>query len=161
MDISLVTLVLTSLTALAAVIGPIISSIITIRSNERTKRFEIYSPQLYSAVRKFSDAYSRIPREAALKTYNEYGKTMLREKAVDAYQEFSSAAYEVISFIDDSDIHDQITNLLAELEKASFASPEYDHRFQKVMSAIAKKLSADFSPKKDRITSKAKRNSRK
>lgn len=61
MDISVITLIITSFTALAAVIGPIISSVINVRSNERTKRFEQYSPQLYAAVRRFTGAYSPPP----------------------------------------------------------------------------------------------------
>ena len=160
-DFSVVSLTLTSITALAAVIGPIISSVINVRSNERTKRFELYSPQLYAAVRRFSDAYAQIPRKRSFDSVNEFGRITLNQEAITAYKAFSASAYEVISFIPNNEIQDQIAVLLASLEEAKWASPEHDQQFQKLTATIAKELASEFSQKEKRITRKANRRSRK
>lgn len=157
MDISVITLILTSFTALAAVIGPIISSVINVRSNERTKRFEQYSPQIYASVHRFTEAYASFPRWVNYESANEYGRSDLSMKANSAYKEFSAASYEVIFFIPNAEIRDQITSLLAELEGIKWTSAEDDAKFQAITSALATELAAEVSQKKKRIGRKAKR----
>lgn len=160
-DISVISLILSSITALAAVIGPVISSIINVRSNERTKRFELYSPQVFAAVRRFSDAYARIPRKRNFDSANEYGRIALNQEFIDSLKEFTAAAYEVASFIPNNQIHDRITVLLTDLKDAKWATEEHDRKFQELSASIAKELAAKFSPKKERITRKSERNTRK
>lgn len=146
-DISVVTLILTSFTALAAVIGPIISSVITVRSNERIKRFETYSPQMYSAVRNLSKAYSGLPRKADFEAASTYNRTVLSEEAPAKYREFSAAAYELMSLMPSSCVQNRTIDLLKELEKEKYVSEKQDGALQQLMNAIAGELAVSTLPK--------------
>lgn len=161
MDLALISLILTSITAIAAVIGPIISSIINVRSNERTKRYEIYSVQIYAAVQKFTEAYSQFPRMADFEAASPQQRTVLSREAAAAYREFSAAAYAVMSFLPNPDIHGQAVLLLEDLDGSSWITIKHDQAFEQLSEQIALELAADASPKKNRIARKAKRSNRK
>lgn len=154
-DISVITLFLSSATALAAVIGPIISSVINVRSNERTKRFEQYAPQLYAAVNRFSNAYSDYPRADDPAIANGR-RSNITELAVFKLRELSAAAYDLISFIPDQRIHAQVIALLDSLRASQLASPSQDAMFQKLSALLAEELASQLSDKR-----KAKRSRRK
>lgn len=157
MDIAVISLVLTSATALAAVIGPIISSVITVRSNERTKKFEMYSPQVYAAVQRFTGAYAQFPRKADYSNVSDYGKAQISKDAAAAYRSFSASAYEVMSLLPNCEIHGQIISLLADLDGKKWAEAEQDKLFQALAESLARELSSGVSNKKQRKDRKAKR----
>lgn len=154
MDISVVTLILTSLTALAAVIGPIISSVITVKSNERVKRFEQYTPQLYAAVKRFTEAYSKFKRAMDYSGADKHRQEFLKGQAPEIYREFSAAAYDVISFVPNPEIHEMIIDLLSDLEYSWKVGTEEDKKFQEIAAAIAKDLSREMSLKSHKRISK-------
>ena len=160
MDITFVSHVMTSAIALAAVIGPIISSTITVKSNEKTKRFEQYAPQLYAAVHRFSNAYSDYPRlddPAA----NSGRRQALEEAASYKYRELSAAVYDVISFIPDETIHDHAISLLRAIRESKLITAEEDVMFQDLSALLAKELTSQLSAKRKSNHRRAKRNSSK
>lgn len=160
MDITVVSLALTSVTALAAVIGPIVSSAITVRSNERTKRFEQYAPQLYTAVQRFSNAYSDYPRLSELAARNK-NREALVDMAKYKYKELSAAAYNVISFIPDEEIHAQTIAFLNSIQASELATPKEDAMFQELSALLAKELASQLSDKRKTNCRRPKSNSSK
>lgn len=153
--------ILTSVTALAAVIGPVISSVINVRSNERTKKYEMYAPKLYTAVQKLTEAYAKFPRKVDFNKTNDLGRGRLDNEYASALRVFCSAAYEIMSLLPSRELHEQIISFLAELEGKRCIGIEQDQKFQQLTESLAVELSAEFSPMKKCIARKAKRSSRK
>lgn len=161
MDFTIISLALTSFTALAAVIGPIISSIITVRSNERTKKCALYSPRVYDAVHKFTEAYAKLPRKADYDSRSDYGRSEMSLEYLSAFKAFTWAGYEVMSYLPNQEIHDQIIALIGILDGRHWVGPEHDKDFQKLAAILAIELASEVSPDKKRKARKAQRKNRK
>lgn len=161
MDFTIISLALTSFTALAAVIGPIISSIITVRSNERTKKCELYSPRVYDAVHKFTEAYAKLPRKADYDNGSDYRRHELALEYLSAFKDFAHAGYEVMSYLPNDEIHDQIVALIGILDGRRWIGPDHDKDFQKLAAVLALELASEVSPNKKRIARKTKMKGRK
>ena len=156
MDLTVITHLLTSSVALAAVIGPIISSVITVRSNERTKRFEQYAPQQYAVVQRFSNAYSDYPHLSELAVRNK-DRDALVDLAKYKYKELSAAAYNVISFIPGEEIHTQTIAFLNSIQASELATPEEDAMFQRLSALLAEELASQLSTQRKRNRRRNKR----
>ena len=157
MGITEISLVLTSLTAIAAVLGPIISSVINVRSNERTKRDELYSPRVYEALQKLTEAFGKFPRYHEYARASELGRIAIAKEYTAAYKAFTSATYEIMSLLPNQDIHELSIALLADLDDLTCIVSDQDKQFQKLAKAIALELSSQVSLKKKRIPRKPKR----
>lgn len=156
MDITIISLVLSSVTALAAVIGPIVSSAITVRSNERTKRFEQYAPQQYAAVQRFSNAYSDYPRSNELSARNRNREALL-DSASYKYKELCAAAYGVMSFIASKEIHTQTIAFLESIQASELATPKEDAMFQELSALLSAELASQLSEQGERNRRRNKR----
>lgn len=152
-----VTQILTSLTALAAVIGPIVSAIITVRSNERAKRLDLYAPQLYAAVQKLSDTYAALPRKRNFQNTGTYQRTTINEESYLQYRAFSAAAYEVMALFSSPEIHTQIKALLESTKDVALIETKHDLAFQTLSEALADELSSWVVSGKHRHTRKKQR----
>lgn len=140
MDIAIVSTVISGLTAIAALVAPAISAYITVKATERSKKFELYAPQAYGAVRKLTEAYSQFPRQSDYFKVSEYQKENLHFNYTKGYQAFSAAAYEVMSLICAPDIHNLLINLLKDMEGKHYTGELQDRAFQDISEALALEL---------------------
>lgn len=157
MDFNLIPTILTGFTALAAIICPTISTIITVRSNEKTKRYEIYAPKVYSCVQRLTDAFSSYQD---VDNYYGYGNDQRRateKAAADAYRELSSSAYELMSLIPDAALHRQVFAFLAAMDGLPGVSDKEKQLFHDLTLAISLKLASDVSKSKKDINTKRQR----
>lgn len=135
-----ITVIMTSVTAVAAIVAPVITAIYSAKSQERMKRAELYSPRVYDALAEMSKAYSQLSRGDDI-TDDAESATKARKKATIAYYEFVGAAYKVMSLIPKESIQAQISQLLTELEQYSyFPSERHDELFRHLMRDITKFL---------------------
>ena len=137
MTISDVISIVTQITAITALLTSAVTTVCTIRSQERIKKAEIYSPRLYEALANMAQAYSRLTRGDALsESEREHQSVYIR--AASAYYEFSSAAYTVVAVISDKEIRSEITKLIAEIRDCSFIpNCLHDEMFCNIMVAIS------------------------
>ena len=147
MDFEQLSLTLTTITAIAAILGPIISTIISIRSNRKLRKMEMYAPRIFQAVQKLSDAYSQFPRKADYEATSDIQRPGLVKKSASAHRALIAAAYELMSLIADDDIHAHVNVLIASLEGHKFATSEHDKKYQSLTSAIALNVSRNYSAK--------------
>ena len=134
-------------TAVAAIVAPTISTAITVRSNERMKRAEIYAPRLYAAVQRLSETYAKFNRSPIYSTTESPPQSVVETRAAAAYKEFSAAAYDVMALVADPDVHAQICDLLESLEKYPYVLSEQDAKFQALSESLAKTIAAQLSLK--------------
>ena len=159
MDITNISLVLTSFTALAAVIGPVITSVVTVRSNEQAKKFETHSPKVYAAVQRFTEAYSKLPRQTACSWTGDLERSSMISEYATAYKSLTAAGYEVMSLFPSGEIQEQISSLLTGLDGEFYVDAKRDQQFRKLTEAISVEISAEFSPMKKRRKRNKKRSS--
>lgn len=150
MDISIISVILSSLTAFAAVIGQIISAVITVRSRERTKRYEIYAPKVYSTVQRLTAAYSSFPNRVEFTSAGNQERDTMTESACASFKELSASALELMSLLPDMDIHNQVIVLLESMDSVSYTSEEQDLMFHNLTLSISWKLASDVSKIKKR-----------
>ena len=132
-----ITVIMTSVTALAAIVAPVITAIYSGKTQERMKRTELYSPRVYDALADMSKAYSQLSRG----TDATDDVTKVHKNAMIVYYEFSCTAYKVMSLIPKEGIQNQISNLLTEIENYSyFPSELHDELFRQLMRDITKFL---------------------
>lgn len=148
MDISQITFVLTSVTALAAIICPVISTIIQVKSNERTKRFLSFSPRLYGSIRRFTEAYANYPRKAFMPCSESMTEDHILFSAKSSYCDLSSACFEIMSLVPNAELHRQIISLLSYMVHSAYATEESDQMFNDLSLYLASCISSGVLPKK-------------
>lgn len=148
MDISVISLILSSVTAIVAVIGPIVSSVITLKSNESLKRLDLYSPRVYEAAQKFMMLYSKIPRYEDLEWKTELEFSNACKKARGPIKEFIAAGYEVASLMPNENIQQNLLSLISKMQYRSSADEDTDVLFYDVIKSIAPTLAPNKSKRK-------------
>ena len=137
MDLATVSVALSSVTALAAVIVPGICTYFTIRSQMKIKKMELYAPRVYDALAEMSAAYSQLSRNTDPK-FGEYKEPDYTE-ASQKFHHFMSSCYRVMSLVPDEHIGLMITDLLNLITQAGFSSTAFtDPKFYQIMEAISK-----------------------
>lgn len=158
MDTTLLPTILASVSTLAAIICPTISAVITVRSNEKTKRYEIYAPKVYSCVQRMTAAFSSYQD---VDIYNGYGNDQRRsaaKAASDSYRELSSSAYELMSLIPDAALHRQMFAFLAAMDGLPGVSDKEKQLFHELTLAISRELASHVSKTKPSVKTKSQRN---
>lgn len=163
-----IALIMSSITAIAAVIIPVISTAITLRHNEKLKRTELHSPKIYEAVNQLVGAYSNLMRyddpnfspPSGLSAEDHKGFIRNRNQATYIqFMTFKTACYEIISLIPNAEIHNDLLALLVELERFHHCpDEEHDQLFYATLAKIALVISPKQSNtrKPNRTNRKAK-----
>lgn len=149
-DYSVVSAVMSSATAVIAIVAPVISSIITVRSQERMKRNELYTPRVYNALAEMSLRYSQLPRYPTA-TDDEAMRAEYLE-ALNKHREFMAACYTVMSLIPGEGIQQQITDLLSSFEGSLSPNSSHDKMYCKLMNDINEYLRTSKIKKKKQKT---------
>lgn len=150
-------ILLTSITALAAVIGPVVSTCITVRSNERLRRDELYAPKLYSAISQVIVAFHRLHRKDDFITYAGWDLDLRTKSTYESYTNFSVSCFELMSLLPDEGIRSQLTDLLSVIGSAGFqVSPENEVAFNQIVSEISHFLSRVSSKHRHAVKGKRK-----
>lgn len=162
MDTGNLALILSSVTAIAAVIVPAITTAKTIKSNERMKRLELYSPRLFDAVKRMVDTYSQLKRSDQLDNPN--GQELSESEKVESRilcSDFFAACCEVMSLIDNNQIQIKLSTLIDDLDSSPVIDSSSDYTFQQITAAIASEISGNKSKPEKPKNRKAKRSKRK
>lgn len=141
-DVSSHSLTWTSLTAIAAVLAPTVSAIMTVRSNERLKRLELQYPKAADAVENLIGLYSRQPRIFDLITDDPEEELRHRELVDSSFAEIKRRCYEVISLVPNKKIHRQILSFLDVMRmNLGYPNTEEEKAFQELIAAISIEIS--------------------
>lgn len=149
-DWSIVSTVISSVTAVIAIVAPVISSIITMKSQERMKKHELYTPRVYDALAEMSLKYSQLPRRSTATDRDAYHVEYL--EALNKHQEFMASCYTVMSLIPGEGIQQQITDLLNSFEGSLSPSGNQDKMFCLLMNDINEYLRTSKIKKKEHKT---------
>ncbi|MBE6976244.1 MAG: hypothetical protein E7439_03485 [Ruminococcaceae bacterium] len=133
-DYSVVSAVMSSVTAVIAIVAPIISSIVAAKSQERMKRNELYAPRVYDALAQMSLRYSLLPRISTATDSDAAHAEYL--EALDRHSEFMASCYTVMSLVPGETIQEQITALLASFEGSLSPDRKQDKMFCQLMNDI-------------------------
>lgn len=151
-------LLLTSLTALAAVIGPVVSTCITIRSNERLRREELHTPKVYAAISQMISAFHGLHRQGDRVTHSGWDPEQRVRDSQSAYTAFSAACFDLMSLMPNEDIRGQLTYLLQSINSTGFqVSAEHEAVFNQIIAAISWEFSLDSSKRNHSVNSQHKR----
>lgn len=126
-----------AITAIVAIVAPVISTIINVRSNEQTRRMELYSPRVYDAVKRMTDNYSAFCRQQECMTDRYSSRTDAVWRFTQDYKKFLSSCYEVMSLIPDEKLHTLFLDFLCDLETRTAVTQEQDKAFHEISAAIA------------------------
>lgn len=152
-------LLLTSLTALAAVVCPAISTCVTVRSNERSRRTELHAPKVYESVSRMISAFHLLHRQGDHVSYSGWDQETRLRHSRECFSSFSVACFEVMALLSCENIRSQLTGLLSSLTAAGYqASADHEAVFNQVVADIAKELSCASS--KYKLSPNRKRKSR-
>lgn len=160
MDISQITFVLSSVTAIAAIVCPVISTIIQVKSNERTKRFLSFSPRLYDSLRRLTEAYANYPRKAFIPCPDRTSEEEILFSSHSSYCALSSACFEIMSLVPSANLHRQIISLLSYMVQSAYATEESDQMFNDLSLYLSTCISSGVLPNK-RLRHKVKVSQRK
>lgn len=133
-DWPVVSTVVSSVTAVIAIVAPVATSILTIKAQERMKKMELYSPRVYDALAEMSLRYSRLIRGSASRSEEEW-RTEYSE-ATNRLQEFRAASYTVMSLVPGKGIQKQILDLLNSFDHSLSPDKRQDEMFSQLMNDI-------------------------
>lgn len=130
-DWSVVSAITSAVAAISAIVAPVITAVFTLRSQERIKKQELYSPRVYDALAEMSEAYSSLIR----KDYSGDDSNAVYARGYERFGHFTASCYKVMALIPDEDIHSKISALLMDRQTA-FPSAWHDTAFLEIMSDI-------------------------
>ena len=140
MDTAQLTIIASAITTTAAIIGPVLGSIvgslITNHYSLKTKRLELNYPQLLDTLDTLTRCYRDLPRAAdpPLEGINK-GVPLAR------YYNFTHACHKILALTPMLSIRREITQLLSDLESANYyASAATDAKFSKILNSISMKI---------------------
>lgn len=136
METSQITLIMTSVTAIAAIIGPVITSVVAAISAERIKRVELYTPRSLDSLAEMAKLYIHLSR------YDESKKGSNLTVIDDtAYRKFSASCYSVIPLVSNQKLRRQITDLLSAISRNHRCTNDtIDGAFDMLMLDLAKAI---------------------
>lgn len=107
-DTTQFTVLMSSITALAAIVMPVVNSIVSTRSAERIKRAELYVPCALSALSEISARYQN------LVVLDEDGHIHASEawRVITSFQNFAVACYKIIPLIKKRRTRKRVTHFL-------------------------------------------------
>ena len=126
-----VAVIVALITAIAAVISPVITAAINSRSAEQIKRMELFEANTYSVIAEF------------VKSYSELTDTDFTQPRLD----FLCAAYKVMALIPDVSIQSDLSSLVTIIGANKRSNAESD----KLFGSLMLKISSHLSPKKRKL----------
>lgn len=161
-----IALILSGFTALFAVVGPVVSTLFTNRSNERINREQIRYPRIYDAVKEMTITYN------ALQNHSEHIQGMnnaSHKDVLDGYlgranefqllfSKFSAASYLVISLIRNAHTQTAIVRLVDDIKARGLVPQQHNKQFCEIMRCISAELSQQKLIKRNRCKNKEKVN---
>ncbi len=157
-DAATISLIMSSITAIAAIVAPTISAIMTIKSNEKIKQLELHSPKVYDAVNRMISSYSKMPRlldDFDTTEYDPERNAQILQHVNSAFSDFRACCYEVIALIPNVEIHQQIASFI-NIVNLNYHLPEEEAAFRELVTAITLATSPYCSKQKKHICSKRK-----
>lgn len=120
---------LPTITAIVAIIAPVVSTALTLRSNERVKRLEISAPLMRSATTKLISAY------AAIQRLSDGGE----EYALNSQMAtFRTACYELASLVPEPSLQTRIFAFSDSVLSNGLICPsEEKDEFQAILAAVS------------------------
>ena len=133
-DWSIVSTVMSCITAVVAVVAPVVSSIVSVKAQERMKKNEVYMPRVYDALAEVSLKYSRLIRKSTACDNEAMHAEYL--EALNRYHEFAAACYTLMSLVPGEGIQQQIAELLACFDGSLSPYAKHDKMFYQLMNDI-------------------------
>lgn len=133
-DTTQFTVIMTSLTALAAIVMPVVNSIVSTRSAERIKRTELYVPCALTALTEVADAY------LSLVVLGDNGEPPAADAwhILPSYRHFSVACYKIIPLVKKRRIRKQVTHFLTTIQRNQYCrDAQIDLAFDDLMIILA------------------------
>lgn len=159
-----IALIMSSITAIAAVIIPVISTVISLKHNEKVKQTELHSPKVYNAVNQLVTAYTNLMRYADQDFINSNNSTSEENKRAHVenhklsygkFKVFKAACYDIITLIPNSEIQDDLLTYLSELENRGYRPEHLDtDNFHSILAKISLVISPATSKKRQRKRTK-------
>ena len=115
-DWSVVSAITSAVAAISAIVAPVITAVFTLRSQERIKKQELYSPRVYDALAEMSEAYSSLIR----KDCSGDDTDAVYARGYERFGHFTASCYKVMALI----------------PGAAFPSVWHDTAFLEIMSDI-------------------------
>ena len=122
---SLISTIASTITAIIAIVAPVITSIFTAKSQERMKKMELFSPLIYDAVAELVKTYAEL-RQFVPPTEDSDAQYAFIEAATGRCNKFRAACFKVMSLVPTPQVQEHITNLLAEIGN-TVLSPDSRH----------------------------------
>lgn len=122
-----ITVIIALITACAAIAAPVVTAQINSKAMLKVKRIELSCGKLFEATQRFSEGYANLHNSISL----------------DSYWTVLSAAYEIMSLVDDAQFQTRISLLIDDVikmrENESVSSPgeETDRCFHSIMRGLA------------------------
>lgn len=136
LDLSQISLILPGISTIVAIVAPVITSIWTIKSQEKMKKLEMYSPRVYDALAELSRTYSKLNRGNNAPNDDE-SQMALYMAAQSHYYEFMASCYKVMSLVPGAEIHEHISVLLTDIRQFAYSPNRvHDDQFSQLVSEI-------------------------
>lgn len=131
-----IALILTSITSLAAVLAPVISSSISSNASARQKELDIYAPELSQRVSAFMDAYADLCHTSDHIDWEDAADLPI--VATNRYRSFFLASHRLIPFVPDASVQAEIQNLVSVIQTGGcYASEDTDSLFSSLVVSLS------------------------
>lgn len=141
MNTSDLVVLLSSVTAIIAVVAPVVSTLVTVKSNERIARLKLRIPQNYEAINRMVSAYSKLQDNNKCDYLADADDFQTRHRMLTEYHEFMAAAYSLMTLVTNESIHQQIIELVASIKQNHYTVYVEDNEmFNKLICDITVEL---------------------
>ena len=140
MDSTQITIITGAVTTLAAILGPVISSVVTARTNKQIKRMEVFLPMLATAIENFTKCYSALIHISTTNT-----SVLNSRTPASRYYDLVQAGHKLLALLPSKSLRKEISTLLLSVESNGYLTNDgTDAAFSKAIDTIsvlaAKKL---------------------
>lgn len=124
-----ITVIVALITAIAAIVAPVITSVINSRSALKLKELDMLQNNVYAAVSELTDSFSKLYDCNA---------------SLPACWNFMSAAYKTMYLIHDTTMQEQLSAIIAAIRSShGNITPDTVTAFNRIVSTISNYLRAD------------------
>lgn len=140
--LSALSLACTMLTALCSLLLSYLTARMNLQASDRLRRTELVGPKLCEAVSRLCVAFGQLQRDDTRSYALEKPRTV--DDDVAAYRTFLSACHEVMAFVPDESLHQDVRALLLSLIESTYiVYPRHDEMFSRIMAKTVSALSGD------------------
>jgi len=120
-SIAAITLIMTSITAIAAIVGPVVNSVVNAVNQRKITELEIKLPAAYERLDKLAAAYGELYRFGS--DSKNYPKDMYKGSATK-FKDFRIAFCQLLPLIPDTEIHMRARDLISQMASEYGGSDE-------------------------------------